>query len=93
MAHPDQNAPADNPAPLPDDISALSYEQAMRQLTDIIDRIESGDIAVEDTLKAYERGMALRAHCAAILARTEQRVAELTPPDLARSKPAPADDR
>lgn len=57
----------------------LTYEQAITELEGIIDRIESGEIGLEESVKAYERGVALQNHCKAILARAEQRVSELTP--------------
>jgi exodeoxyribonuclease VII small subunit len=59
------------------DIAAMSYEHAVTELEAIIDRIESGEIGLEESVKAYERGVALQAHCKAILARAEQRVTEL----------------
>lgn len=59
------------------EIAAMSYEVAVAELEAIIDRIESGEIGLEDSVKAYERGVALQAHCKAILAKAEQRVTEL----------------
>ncbi|MBL8745461.1 MAG: exodeoxyribonuclease VII small subunit [Phycisphaerae bacterium] len=67
------------PEPNDADIRSLTFEQAVEQLESIIDRIESGEIGLEDSLKQYERGTRLRDHCREILARTEQRVTELTP--------------
>lgn len=72
-------APSSNDAPEPP-IGELSYEQAVAELESIIERIESGRIGLEASVKAYERGVALQNHCRAILARAEQRVTELTPP-------------
>lgn len=67
-------------------IRALTFEQAIEQLESIIDRIESGEIGLEDSLKEYERGTLLREHCKQILERTEQRVAELNPGDLPKER-------
>jgi len=83
-----------NPAstdPLPrgqdsSDIDSLSFEEAISRLEAIIDRIESGEVGLEESVKEYERGIALRRRCEQILAQAEQRVAELTPPELARSR-------
>lgn len=63
----------------------LSYEDAVAQVEQIADRIESGEIGLEDSLKQYERGMALIRHCRAILDRAEQRVSELTPDPSGRT--------
>ncbi len=64
---------------VPQDIAALTYEQAIAQLEAIIDKIESGEIGLEDSVKAYERGVALREQCRRILERAERKVSELTP--------------
>ncbi|MCA9294048.1 MAG: exodeoxyribonuclease VII small subunit [Phycisphaerales bacterium] len=69
----------DSNANLPDDIATLSYEQAIAALEAIIDKIESGEIGLEDSVKAYERGRLLKEHCRRILDRAEKQVSELTP--------------
>ena len=56
----------------------LKYEQAIEQLEELIDRIESGEIGLEESLKQYETGMALIRRCRAILAQAEEKIAELT---------------
>lgn len=61
-------------------IRSLTFEQAAAQLEEIIDRIESGGVGLEESLKEYERGILLRDHCREILARTEQRIIDLNPP-------------
>ena len=63
----------------PDAIEQMTFEQAVELLESINDRIESGEIGLEHSLKEYERGMRLIAHCRGILDRAEQRMAELTP--------------
>ena len=62
------------------DVERLTFEQAVESLESINDRIESGEIGLEQSLAEYERGMKLIAHCRRILDRAEQRIAELTPP-------------
>lgn len=73
-----------DPAPAPAD---LTYEQAMTEAESLIDRIESGDLGLEQSLAAYERGRTLLDRCDEILNRVEQRVTELTP-----ARPANAQD-
>jgi len=65
----------DKPPPPAD----LTYEQAMAEAESLIDSIESGDLGLEQSLAAYERGRALLDRCDEILKRVEQRVTELTP--------------
>ena len=73
-------------APIDAGIAEMNYEQALAELESIIDKIESGEIGLEDSVRQYERGVLLRKHCEAILSRAEQRVVELTPSqDSARS--------
>jgi exodeoxyribonuclease VII small subunit len=66
-------------------IADLSYEDAIERLESLIDRIESGEIGLEESIAAYEEGVKLRQHCAAILAKAEQRVAHLTPEAVERA--------
>lgn len=61
-----------------DAIAELTYEQAVERLESLVDRIESGSVGLEQTVAAYEEGVALRKHCEALLARAEQRVQELS---------------
>ncbi len=63
------------PAPIPAD---MPYESAIAELESIVQRIESGDMGLEEQLAAYERGKALERHCQTLLARAEQRFADLT---------------
>lgn len=44
-------------------VSALSFEDALGELETIVKGLERGDIGLEDSIKAYERGSELRAHC------------------------------
>lgn len=76
---------------------SLSFEQAVERLEEIIDRIESGEAGLERSLVEFEEGTRLLRHCREILAKAEQKVAELTP-DAAgaanpRPRPAPARGR
>lgn len=76
-----------------DAVAGLTFEAAASELERLIDQIESGEIGIEDSLKAYERGIRLRDHCRAILARTEQRVIELNPGESGRSKGVEGNER
>ncbi|MDX1564611.1 MAG: exodeoxyribonuclease VII small subunit [Phycisphaeraceae bacterium] len=52
----------------------LSFEQALEQLEQIIDRIENGSVDLEEGLRQYGEGMALIRHCRAVLDRAEQQI-------------------
>lgn len=45
------------------EIEQLSFEQALAELEQIVARLESGQAPLEDSIRMYERGAALKAHC------------------------------
>lgn len=49
------------------DLAELSFEDALRALEDVVRRLESGDVPLDDSITLYERGEALRRHCQARL--------------------------
>jgi exodeoxyribonuclease VII small subunit len=57
--------------------SSLTFEQAMQELDSIVRQIEAGELSLEDSVQAYQRGAALVRHCRETLNRVEQRVAVL----------------
>ena len=54
------------------------YEQAVEQIEQIVEGIESGDIALEESLAQYERGMQLIAHCRTVLDRAAGKIEQLS---------------
>mgnify|MGYP005839995163 CR=1 FL=1 len=67
---------ADAQAPMP--IEAMSFEQALAELEAIVQRLERGQLDLEASIAAYERGTALRRHCAEKLREAQLRVDKLT---------------
>jgi exodeoxyribonuclease VII small subunit len=59
------------------DITKLTFEQAIKELTGIVGKIEQGDIALQDSLQQYEKGMALIKHCRKILQEAEKRIEKI----------------
>ena len=45
------------------DIAGMTFEQALAELEQIVARLESGQAPLEDSIRMYERGAALKAHC------------------------------
>ena len=64
------------------DISNLSFEQAIKELTSIVTRIEQGEIPLQDSLQQYEKGMALIKHCRTILQKAEQRIEKISKQEM-----------
>ena len=63
-----------NPDP---DIAALSFEDALRALEDVVRGLESGEVPLDATISLYERGEALRAHCQARLDAAQARIEQI----------------
>lgn len=55
----------------------IPYEQLIEQLEGIVDRIEGGELGLEDSIKGYEQGIELVKRARVILDRAEQRITEL----------------
>lgn len=60
------------------DIAALGFEDAMKELERIVKDLESGQVKLDDAVKAYERGAALRRHCEAKLSEARAKVEKIT---------------
>ena len=67
----DANAPA--PA-----LKDMSFEQSLKELEDIVTRLERGDVELERSISIYERGETLRKHCDDLLKRAEAKVEKIT---------------
>ena len=62
------------------DIAALTFEQALQQLEQIVQRLEKGQVDLEDSIEIYERGSKLKAHCEAKLKDAEARIEKIVIP-------------
>jgi len=67
------------------DISKLGFEEAIKELTNIVGKIEQGQIPLQDSLQQYEKGMALIKHCRTILQKAEKRIEKITKEEEAES--------
>ena len=71
MSKPPPSNPA-SPPPAPD------FERSIAEVEAIIQRIEAGEVGLEESITQYERGVGLIRQCRAVLDKVEQRVADLT---------------
>lgn len=60
------------------DIAKMPFEAAMAELEAIVDQLEKGSVALEDSIKLYERGEALKSHCDALLKNAEMRIERIS---------------
>ena len=68
------------------DISKMSFEQTIKELTSIVSKIEQGQIPLQDSLEQYERGMALIKHCRDILKKAEKRIEKISKEDKSEDR-------
>jgi exodeoxyribonuclease VII small subunit len=76
-------APVPSQAPSPaqsPDPSPISFEQSLGELEAIVDALERGDLSLEESLAAFERGVGLTRACQKALDEAEQRVRILADP-------------
>jgi exodeoxyribonuclease VII small subunit len=59
-------------------IDEMTFEQAMAELEQVVERLEKGEVPLEESIGLYERGARLKAHCEAKLKAAEERVERLT---------------
>ncbi|MBM4110768.1 MAG: exodeoxyribonuclease VII small subunit [Phycisphaerae bacterium] len=67
--------------PTVDDLASLTFEQAMEQLQQLVDRMESGASGLKDSLDDYRRGAALVKHCRALLKEADEEIGRLAAGD------------
>lgn len=58
-------------------IENLSFEDALKELEALKSKMESGNIPLDDALKLFERGNALKAHCEKILVAAKMKVEKI----------------
>lgn len=59
------------------DIAAMSFEDALRALEDVVRRLEGGEVPLDESIMLYERGEALRRHCQARLDAAQERIEKI----------------
>jgi exodeoxyribonuclease VII small subunit len=59
---------------VPPDSKAPDFEQALAELESLVERLERGDLPLDEALKVFERGVALTRHCQASLEAAQRKV-------------------
>jgi exodeoxyribonuclease VII small subunit len=54
--------------------AALDFEQSLTDLQNLVERLENGELSLEDSLTAFEQGVRLTRECQSALAQAEQKV-------------------
>jgi exodeoxyribonuclease VII small subunit len=58
-------------------VEALSYEEALAELEEIVSTLEGEQNQLEESIKLFERGQALAAHCGSLLEAAELKVKQV----------------
>lgn len=74
----------------------INFEQSLKELEDIVRKMEQGELSLEHSLEAFEEGVKLTRNCQTALQKAEQKVAilvknsdgELTTTDFNTSQPS-----
>lgn len=72
-------------------IEDMSFEEAMRELEQVVNALESGDVALEQSIALYERGAKLKQRCDTKLKEAEEKVALITQDATGAIKVEPTD--
>ena len=62
----------------PADINKMPFEAALAELEAIVAKLEQGAVPLEESIKIYERGEALKSHCDRLLKNAEMRIEKIT---------------
>ena len=60
------------------DIATMPFEAALAELEQIVDQLEKGAVALDKSIRLYERGEALKKRCDELLKNAEMRIEKIT---------------
>lgn len=64
-------------AKIPADIKKMRFEQAMEELEEIVRQLDNDEQSLDDSVKSWERAMALRLHCENLLSEAKLKVEKI----------------
>jgi exodeoxyribonuclease VII small subunit len=63
---------------IPEEIKALSFEQALEQLKGIVSTLERGESGLDESISLYEKGSMLKSHCERRLKDAKMKVEQIS---------------
>lgn len=69
------------PASAPAGATVAQFEQSLNELEALVTRMENGELSLDESLRSFERGVALYRSCQAALAEADARVKLLADPE------------
>ncbi|TDI61652.1 MAG: exodeoxyribonuclease VII small subunit [Alphaproteobacteria bacterium] len=77
---------------IPEDILAMSFEASLSELESVVQKLESGQVSLEDSIDMYTRGTQLKQHCEARLSDAQARIEKVViSGDSIKTEPANID--
>jgi len=73
-------------------VEKLSFEAALAELETIVRDLETGRAGLEDSIKAYERGVALKSHCEIRLREAQEKIEKISVGPDGAAKTSPFDE-
>lgn len=62
----------------PSPVESLNFEDALGELESVVRALEKGDTPLEESITAYERGIALKKHCETKLREAQAKIEKIT---------------
>ena len=59
------------------DIAQMTFEDALKALEDVVRKLETGEVPLDQSIDLYERGEKLRKHCQARLDAAQARIEKI----------------
>lgn len=56
---------------------SISFEESIKELENIVEKLEKGDLSLEESLKHFEKGINLSKKCQELLSSAEQKIEKL----------------
>ena len=72
--------------------SSVDFESALKELEKLVSKMEDGELSLDDSLKAFERGIELTRSCQSSLEKAELRIQMLTENDVLKEIDNPSDE-
>ena len=63
------------------DLEKIDFEKSLNELEGLVKTMEKGELTLEQSLQAYEKGIELTNRCRAVLEDAKKRIDELSKPD------------
>lgn len=60
-----------------DDIQGMSFEAALGEFENVVNKLDRGEVPLDQMIALYERGAALKAHCDKKLREAEEKIAKI----------------